>query len=155
MTFEVIVDPDDFAIDPDACVAFQMIGLQLLLHRPSFVQMDGSHHDEAGATGELEHLLNDILGGVLLNLLAADGAKRAPYARVKQTEILVYLRRSAHRRTGVAGYYLLFDGDGGRDAADEVALGLVHAPQELAGVTGERLHITALTFGIQGVEGQR
>ena len=36
-----------------------------------------------------------------------------------------------------------------------VDVGLFHHRQELAGIGGQRFHIPALAFGIQGVEGQR
>jgi hypothetical protein len=50
---------------------------------------------------------------------------------------------------------LLVDGDRGREALDEVDVGLVHLPQELAGVGGERLDVAALPLGVDGVEGER
>ena len=73
----------------------------------------------------------------------------------QHTEIVVYLGRCANGGTWIAGDDFLLDGDGGRDAADEIALGLVHAAEELSGIARQALHITPLTFGIQCVEGQR
>ena len=117
--------------------------------------MDGRHHDEARPLRILQHLLYHILRGVLLYLLSADGRVGLADAGEEQTEILVDLRRGAHRRTWVSRYHLLFDGDSGWDTLDEVALGLVHPPEELTGIARQTLHIAALTFGIQRVEGQR
>ena len=42
----------------------------------------------------------------------------------------------------------------GREALDEVDVGLVHLAQELAGVGRERLDVAALALGVDGVEGQ-
>ena len=43
----------------------------------------------------------------------------------------------------------------GRQPLDEVHVRLVHLAQELPGVAGERLHVAALSLGVDGVEGQR
>ena len=50
---------------------------------------------------------------------------------------------------------LLLDGDGRRQAADDVVVRLLHLPEELAGVGGEALDVAALPLGVEGVEGQR
>ena len=42
----------------------------------------------------------------------------------------------------------------GRQALDEVDVGLVHLAQELAGVGREGLDVAALALGVDGVEGQ-
>ena len=73
----------------------------------------------------------------------------------EHAQIVVDLGCGAHGRAGVAGDDFLFDGDGWRNTTDEVTLGFVHATEELAGIARQTLHITPLTFGIQGVEGQR
>ncbi len=56
---------------------------------------------------------------------------------------------------GIAGGVLLLDGDGRGEAVDLVHVGLFDALQKLAGVGGERLDVTALSLGVDGVEGQR
>ena len=117
--------------------------------------MDGGHYQELGAAGELQHLLHHVFRGVLLHLLPADGRVGVADAGIEQSQVLVNLCRSANRAAWVAGNDLLLDGDGGRYAPDEVALRLVHAPQELAGIATEALDIAPLPFGIEGVEGQR
>ena len=95
---EYIVDPHDLSSlrraggDPDTGIAFQLIGLQLLFQCASLRQMDGRHHQETCTLRVFEYLLDHVLGRVLLHLRTTDGAIRAPYARVKQSEILVYLR---------------------------------------------------------------
>ena len=54
----------------------------------------------------------------------------------------------------MAGGFLL-DGDGGRQALDQIHIGLVHQLQKLARVGAQAFNITALAFGIQGVESER
>jgi len=49
----------------------------------------------------------------------------------------------------------LLDGDGWREALDVVHIGLLHHLQELPGVRRQALHVAALTFSINRVEGER
>ena len=100
-------------------------------------------------------MLDDVLRGVLLDLHAADGGVGATDTGIEQTHVFIDLRRGAYRRTGVAADHTLLDGDGGRKTFDEVAFGLAHTPKKLPGIRGETLHVAALAFCIQGVEGQR
>src|SRR5205814_2587144 len=55
----------------------------------------------------------------------------------------------------VAGRALLVDRHGRRESLDEVDVRLLHLPEELAGVRGERLDIPPLTLGVDGVERER
>ena len=50
--------------------------------------------------------------------------------------------------------HLLLDGDGGRETGDALHIGLVETAHELPRIRTQALHITALTFSIQGVERQ-
>ena len=49
----------------------------------------------------------------------------------------------------------MLDRDRRRKAFDEIDVGLFHLVEELAGVGGKTFHVTALPFGIEGVEGER
>ena len=69
--------------------------------------------------------------------------------------MVVDLCIGADRGAGVAGIDFLLDGDGGRDAGDQVHVRLAHAAEELAGEGGEAFGKAALAFGEQGVEGER
>ncbi len=73
----------------------------------------------------------------------------------EQAEVVVDLGDGADRGAGVAAGRLLVDGDGRRQALDEVDVGLVHLAEELAGVGRQRLDVAALALGVDGVEGQR
>ena len=73
---------------------------------------------------------------------------------VQQTQVVVDLGDRADRRSRVAAGRLLIDRDGWRQAFDHVDIGLVHLPEELAGVGAEALDIASLTLGVDGVEGQ-
>jgi hypothetical protein len=78
-----------------------------------------------------------------------------PDPGVEQAQVVVDLGDGPHGRTRVARGRLLVDGDGRGQALDEVDVGFVHLPEELAGVGREGLHVAALALGVDGVEGQR
>ena len=104
---------------------------------------------------ELADLVDDLLDGLSGDGPAAVGAVRVADARVEQAQVVVDLGDGADRRARVARGRLLLDGDGRREALDRVDVGLVHLPQELAGVGRERLDVAALALGVDGVEGER
>src|SRR5207245_7747331 len=74
---------------------------------------------------------------------------------VQDAEVVVDLSDGAHGRPRVLRGGLLVDRDGRRQPFDEVDVGLLHLTQELARVGGQRLHVAAMTLGVDGVEGQR
>ena len=81
---------------------------------------------------------------------AVDGAA----AGEKQAEVVVDFGGGGDGGARVARGVFLLDGDGGREAVDEVDVGLVDALEELAGVGGERLDVAALALGVDGVKGE-
>ena len=85
---------------------------------------------------------------------AAGRAVRSAGAGVEQAEVVVDLGDRADRRARVLGGGLLVDGHRGREPLDEVDVGLVHLPEELAGVRRQRLDVAALALGEDGVERQ-
>ncbi len=111
-------------------------------------------HLEPGAVGQLHHPVDDLLGGLAGHRAAAGRAVGLADAGVEEAEVVVDLGDGAHRRARVARGRLLVDGDGRGQPLDEVDVGLVHLPQELAGVGRERLDVAALALGVDGVEGQ-
>jgi hypothetical protein len=80
---------------------------------------------------------------------------RHPGPGPEQAEIVVDLGNRADGGAGILAGGLLLDRDGGRKSLDRVHVGLLHQPEELAGVGGERLDVAPLSLGIDGVEGER
>jgi len=115
----------------------------------------GSQDLEAGAVGQLQDAIDDLLWGLTLHHGAVIGAVRYADAGVQQTQVVVYLGDGADRRPRVAGSRLLIDRNRGREALDEIDVGLVHLAEELAGVARQRLDVAALAFGVDRVESQR
>ena len=106
------------------------------------------------ALGQLEHPVDDLLRCLARHGPAAGRAVRVADAGIQKAQVVVDLGDGADGRTRVAGGRFLVDGDGGREALDEIDVGLVHLAQELAGVGGEGFDVAALALGVDRVEGQ-
>src|SRR2546426_11497152 len=76
-------------------------------------------------------------------------------SRVQQPQIVVDLGYRADGGARVMARRLLLDGDGRRQALDQVDVGLFHQLQELARVRRQRLDVAPLPFRVQRVEGER
>ena len=149
-----LVDVDDLAVDPGAHEALPGEVLEQRLVLALAAAHDRRQHLEPSALGEQEHAIDDLLrrlaaepGAVLRAVLDAD-------AGVQQPEVVVDLGDRADRRAGVAAGRLLVDRDGRRQPLDDVDVGLVHLPEELAGVGRQRLDVAPLALGVDRVEGQ-
>ncbi len=112
------------------------------------------HEGSTTLTGR-EDLVRHLVGRLPLDLTAALRAMGHADARVEQAQVIVDLGDGADRGARVFGCGLLVDGDRWGQAVDRVEVGFVHLAEEHARVAGEALHIAALPFGIDGVEGQR
>ena len=106
-------------------------------------------------SSQAEQAVHDLGGALPAHRLAAARAVRRPHPRPEQAQVVVDLRDRTHRGARVAARGLLLDGDGRGEPLDGVDVRLLHQPQELPGVGGERLHVAPLPLGVDGVEGQR
>src|SRR4029078_219783 len=84
----------------------------------------------------------------------ADGAVRAPDARIEQAQVVVDLGHRADGRARVPRRRLLVDRDRRPEPGDRIDFGLLNHLQELARVRGERLDVAALALGVDRVEGK-
>jgi len=112
------------------------------------------HHLDTGALRQGKDLVNDLVDGLLADLLAALGAVGRAHPGPEEPQVVVDLRHRAHGGAGVFAGGLLVNGDGGGKSLDIVHIRLVHLAQEHPGVGGETLHIPPLAFGVDGIEGQ-
>ena len=117
--------------------------------------------DERGEDIDLSVLIvghdhiNHLFFGVLHHLLAAHVRVSLAGTREQQTKVIVYLGRRTDGRPRVLVRCLLLDGDDRRQSCYLVYIGSLHVPEEVAGVCREGLDVPALSFGEDGVEGQR
>ena len=140
------IDPDpDEALAPGAVEDPVALGLAVLDERPE--------DEQAGALGQGQHLVDDLLDRLALDGVAV-GAVRDADAGEEQPQVVVDLGHRPDRRARVARRALLVDRDGRRQAVDLVDVRLLHLAEELAGVGAQALDIAALALGIDRVEGQ-
>ena len=149
-----VVEGVGVAVDPDPGEA---VGLELPEELDVLTLAAADHrrqHLEAAALLEREHAVDDLLRRLPLDRGAADRAVRPAGTGVEQAEVVVDLGDGADGGAGVLRGGLLVDRDRGREALDEVDVGLVHLAEELAGVRRQRLDVATLALGEDGVEGQ-
>ena len=106
-------------------------------------------------SGERQDVLQDLLGGLARNLVAADGAMRNADGGVEHAQVIVNFGDGADGGARAAAGGFLLDGDGRAQAVDGIDFGPLHLIQELARIGGKRLHVAALALGVDGVEGER
>lgn len=152
---EEIFDAHHFSAHVEARESLLKIDAKLLTQRTSRLAVDWRENGKACAIAISLGRIDHVFGRVALHFFATDGRDGVADTGKEQSQIVVDFGGGAHRGTRIAAADFLFDGDGGREALDIVALWLVHTSQELTGVGRKALHITALTFGIEGVEGER
>ena len=150
-----LAELDLLAVDEGARVSARGELLEEVDELALLLRDDGAEHLVAGARLELHELVGDLLHGLALDGLAADRAVRHADARPEQAHVVVDLGDRADRRPRVAVGGLLVDRDGGAEALDEVDVGPVDLPEELARVRRQRLDVAALAFGEDRVEGER
>ena len=146
---------DDLAVDPGPRVALARELVEQRVVLALAAPHDRREHLEAGAVGQLQHPVDDLLRRLAGDQLAAVRAVRHADAGVEQPQVVVDLGDRADRRPRVARRRLLVDRDRRRQALDEVDVGLVHLPEELPGVRRQRLDVAALALGVDRVERQR
>ena len=141
------------AVHPDADEALAAgaledpvaLGLAVLDERPE--------DDESRPLRQGEDLVDDLLDGLALDLVAVRAVRMAD-AGEEQAQVVVDLGDRADRRTRVARGALLVDRDGRRQPVDRVDVGLLHLAEELAGVRAQALDVAALALGVDRVEGE-
>ena len=144
----------DLAVHPGAGVAALAEHVEDAEVLALLVADDGGEDHEALAVGESEHGVGDLLHRLALDGSPAAGTVGPANPSEEQAEVVVDLGDGADDGAGVVRDALLVDGDRGAQALDVVDVGLLHAAQELAGVSGEGLDVPALALGVDGVEGE-
>ncbi|CPU57605.1 Uncharacterised protein [Mycobacteroides abscessus] len=121
-------------IDSDTAVALRV----QLFEQVDELALARAHHRceylEPQALFHIQHLIHDLLGCLLGDLLATYRAMRRSGACVQQTQIVVDLGDGAHGRPRVPVGRLLVDRDRRGKPLDEIDIGFIHLPQELPGV---------------------
>src|SRR5206468_5349971 len=145
----------DRAVDADPRIALALQIEEELLVLALAPADDRRQHQQPGARRLGEYPIDHLLDGLRRNDLAAARAVRHAHAREQHAKVVVDLGDGADGRARVLRRGLLFDRDRGREPLDRVHLGLLHLLEELPGVRRQRFHVAPLTFGVDGVEGER
>ena len=132
--------------------------LQALQHIAKFSPLTFDHrsqHHEPRFCWQERDAIDDLGGRLAGHGRAGLRIMGLTQVRVEKPQVVVNLRggRDGRARIGSAGS--LLDGDGRRQPFDVVDLGLLHLVEELPCVGREALHVLALPFRKQRVEGQR
>ena len=128
---------------------------QLLLELALAAADDRRQHVDALVVRREHHQVDDALERLRGDLAAAVVAVRHADVGEEQPQVVVDLGDGADRRARVRAGGLLLDGDGRRQAVDQVDVRLLHLLEELAGVGRQRLDVAPLPLGVDGVEGER
>ena len=149
---QIFLEFDDLAVDSHAhetltAELFQQAApvAFLLLHH-------GREHGDSCAFRQSEHAIADLSRRALHQHLARLGIVRLTGDGVKHAEVIVNLRDRGDGRARIRRAVPLLDGDGGREALDEIDIGLLHLIEKLPRVGREALHVAALAFGVESVE---
>ena len=103
----------------------------------------------------LEDERHDFLLGIFHHRLAGEIAAGLAPAGVEQAKEIIDLGGGADGASRIAVYGFLLDGDYGRKAGDAVYVGTFERSEHVAGIGGERLDISPLALGVDGIERQR
>ena len=130
---------------------------RILEHLPVLalaVLHDGREDHIARAVGQVEQRIHHLLDGLLGDFATALRAVGHADAGEEQAQVVVHFRDRADRGARIAARAFLVDGDGGREAVDVVHVRLLQHAEKLARVGREGLHVAALSFRKNGIEGQ-
>ena len=105
--------------------------------------------------GASENALDDLFRSLARNRSAALRAVGHADRCVEKAKVVVDFGDGADSGSRAAAGGFLLDGDGGAEAFDGIDIGPLDLVEKLASVGGKSLHVAALAFGIDGVEGER
>jgi hypothetical protein len=138
--------------------AGEALGAQLLQQVGLLALPAGDHRREQHQPAVLRqrhHVVDHLRHGLRLQREPVVRAVGGAGAREEQAQVIVDLGDRADRGARIVARRLLLDGDGRRQAFDQVDVGLLHQLQELTRVRGEGLDVAALALGVQRVERER
>ncbi len=122
----------------------------------AFAPADHRRQDhQLGVFGQGEHRVHHLRHGARLQRQSVLRTVRRAGAGIEQAQIVVDLGDGADGGARVVAGGLLFDGDGRRQAFDQIDIGLFHQLQELARIGREGFDVAPLALRIERVEGER
>jgi hypothetical protein len=101
-----------------------------------------------------EKVRENGVGSPRLDGLRAVGAGEFGEAGKDEFEVIGDFSDSADSASGGADGVTLTKGDGGRNTFDSIDAWSIHSFEELSGVGAKGFGVSALAFGIEGIEGE-
>ena len=149
-----LLEGKDLAVDPHFGVASAAKPVEELAVVAFAATHQGREQKAFATLVGLHDKVDNLLVGVADHLLPRFGGVGPCPFGVEEPQEVVDFSDGADRGAGVAPGGLLLNRDNRGKAADFLHLGLFQHAHEVLGVGGEGVHIAALAFGIQGVEGE-
>src|SRR4029077_18052117 len=143
------------AIDARANVAILREFFKFLAVRAFSSAHDGREDHDAVvrfANFSVQNGLHDLFAGLARDGFSAVGAMRYTDGGVDHAKIIINFSNGADGRARRARGSFLLDGDRRRKSFDHVHFGAFHLIEKLPRVSGERLDVAALTFGVYRVK---
>ena len=150
-----VLQPLDEAVDAHAREAGLARLFEHLAKLALAVLRLARHQRRARLGRQGQQLVDDLRRRSGGDLAPAQVAALLARARVEHAQVVVDLGDRTDGRAWVGRRRLLLDGDGRRQPAQLLVLGLLHLPEKLARVRRQRLDVAPLPLGIQRVERQR
>ena len=152
---DVFVERAEHAVDARLGEPLLLQLRELFLELPFAAADDRRQHVDARILRIQHHHVHDALERLGGDLAAALMAVRHADVGEQQPQVVVDFRDGADRRARIRRRRLLLDGDRGREAVDQIDVGLLHLLEKLPRVGRERLDVAALPLGVDRVEGER
>ena len=102
----------------------------------------------------MHYQTDNLLVSIAHHFLPRHRRVRSGRPGIKQTQEVDNLGDGPHRGTRIVSGGLLLNGDDRTKAVDFIDFRLFQNAHEMLGVSGQRIHITPLAFGINRVESQ-
>ena len=149
-----VVQAQELTVYPDLGVALPAH----LLEELTVMALAAAHQgcqQQAFASGIVAHYQVHYLGvGVTHQLAACHGRISRGGLCEEQTQEIGDFGDGAHRAPGIVAGGFLLDGDDGTQAVHALHFGLFEYAHEVLGVGRKGIHVAALAFGVDGVEGE-
>ena len=152
---DVFVERAEHAVDARLGEPFLLQLRELFLELPLAAADDGRQHVDARVLRIQHHHVHDALERLRGDFAAALMAVRDADVGEQQPQVVVDFGDGADRRARIRRGRLLLDGDRGREAVDQIDVGLLHLLEKLPRVGRQRLDVAPLPFGVDRVEGKR
>ena len=152
--FDLVIGSEDLSVDPHSRKSICMQIAKQLFIGPFLLADDrGEDRDHRLRILALDRV-GDLSGSPRLDLYVMDRTVGDPDPCIQKPQVIIDLRHRPDGGTRIFRGGLLFDRYCGGEAFDGIDIRFAHQSEELAGVGGERLDISAVTFRIDRIKSE-